>query len=111
MSRRHWKKSARLTPIWKPGTAGGQLPPKEAWRQGQGGQERVRSMCPRKGKRLEIPYLAATEVLEEVGETLDNVHVILAIFTGIAEEDLRPRPQPLSRECRGVGGGLRTLFI
>lgn len=68
-------------------------------------------MCPRKGERLETPYLAATEVLEEVGETLDNVHVILAVFTGIAEEDLGPRPQPLSRECRGVGGGLGTLFI
>jgi len=56
-------------------------------------------------------HLTATEVLEEVGKTPDNIHVILAIFAGIAEEDLRPRPEPLPGERRGVRGGLRTLFI
>lgn len=85
---------------------------KEAWRQAQGSEERRQTMCPTPGKRRDwIPHLAATEVLEEVGKTLDDIHVILAVFTGIAEEDLRPRPEPLSRQRCGVGGGLRTLFI
>lgn len=85
---------------------------KEVWRQEQGSEERGPTMCPTPGKRRDqIPHLAATEVLEEVGKTLDDIHVILAIFTGIAEEDLRPRPEPLSGQCCGVGGGLRTLFI
>lgn len=66
---------------------------------------------PAEKKRLQIAHLTAAEVLQEVGKTPDNVHVILAIFTGIAEEDLWPRPEPLSGERRGVRGRLRTLFI
>lgn len=67
---------------------------------------------PAQGKRSNpIPHLTATEILEEVGEALDHIHVVLAVFTGVAEEDLGLWPEPVSGKSRGVCGGLGAFFI
>lgn len=103
----------RLTPIWKGARLWGRAGVTQGGLEGRERAVRAREhiSCPGEEKRLQIPHLTAAEVLEEIGKTPDNVHVILAIFAGIAEEDLWPRPEPLPGERCGVRGGLRTLFI
>lgn len=70
------------------------------------------NLYPAQGKRRNwIPHLTATEILEEVGKTLDHVHVILAVFSGVTEEDLGPWLEPVPGESGSICGGLGAFFI
>lgn len=57
------------------------------------------------------PHLTAAEVLQEVGEALDDAGVFGTVPAGVADEDFGAGPRPLAVEGCALIGGLTTLLI
>lgn len=56
-------------------------------------------------------HLAAAEVLEEVGEALDDVAVLGAVSTRVAEEDFGAGPRPLRVQSCALVGRLAAFLV
>lgn len=56
-------------------------------------------------------HLAVAEVLQEVGEALDDAGVLGTVSVGVADEDLGTRPRALRDQRRALVGRLAALLI
>lgn len=63
------------------------------------------------GALLSTLHLAAAEVLQEVGEALDDAAVFGAVSGGVAEEDFGAGPGPLGAQRCALIGRLAAFFI
>lgn len=56
-------------------------------------------------------HLAAAEVLQEVGEALDDAGVFRTVSVGVTDEDFGAGPRPLRVQCCTVIGRLAALLV
>lgn len=56
-------------------------------------------------------HLAAAEVLQEVGEALDDAGVFRTVSTGVTDEHFGARPRPLGVQCAALIGRLAALLV
>lgn len=55
--------------------------------------------------------LTAAEVLQEVGEALDDAGVLGTIPAGVTDEDFGAGPRALAVQCRALIGRLAALLV
>lgn len=58
-----------------------------------------------------MSHLTATEVLQEVGEALDDASVFRAVSAGVADEDFGAGPGSLRVQRCALIGGLAALLV
>lgn len=60
---------------------------------------------------LSVSHLTAAEVLQEVGEALDDAGVFWTVSAGVTDEDFGAGPRPLRVQCSTVIGRLTALLV
>ena len=58
-----------------------------------------------------LSHLTVAEVLQEVGEALDDAGVLGTVSVGVTDEDFGSRPRPLRVQRRALIGRLAALLV